>query len=166
MKRSSLARWPCSIARTMDLVGDWWTPLVLRESFYGIRRFDDFQRTLGLARNTLTERLNRLVAEGLLEKQAYQDKPARYEYVLTGKGRDFFAVLMAMTRWGDKWLSGADGPPVAMRHDACGHEAHAEVVCSECGEPLASQDVTMRLGPGYPERLRTLPEVTRRFTQT
>ncbi|SMC73007.1 winged helix-turn-helix transcriptional regulator [Kibdelosporangium aridum] len=163
MKRSSLARWPCSIARTMDLLGDWWTPLVLRESFYGIRRFDEFQRTLGIARNTLTERLTRLVAEGLLEKQMYQEKPLRYEYVLTEKGRDFFAVLLAMTRWGDRWLSGMDGPPVTMHHDTCGHEAQAEVVCSACGEHLTSDDVTMRFGPGYPERLKKVPEVRRRF---
>ncbi|ALG09627.1 winged helix-turn-helix transcriptional regulator [Kibdelosporangium phytohabitans] len=165
MKRSSLGRWPCSIARTMDLLGDWWTPLVLREAFYGIRRFDDFQHGLGIARNTLTDRLTRLVAEGLLEKQAYQEKPTRYDYVLTEKGRDFFGVLAAMTQWGDRWLSSVDGPPVTMRHKGCGQDAHADVVCSACGEILSSDDVTMRLGPGYPERLKALPEVRRRFAQ-
>src|SRR5438105_15122374 len=83
MKRTSFARWPCSIARTMDLLGDWWTPLVLREAFYGIRRFDEFQQELGIARNTLAERLRRLVDEGLLEKQLYTSTPRRYDYVLT-----------------------------------------------------------------------------------
>ena len=93
----------------MDLLGDWWTPLVLREAFYGVRRFDDFQRELGIARNTLTDRLHRLVGEGLLEKQPYQREPTRYDYVLTEKGRDFFGVLAAMSRWGDRWLAGGKG---------------------------------------------------------
>src|ERR1044072_946179 len=99
MRRTSFAQWPCSIARTMDLLGDWWTPLVLREAFYGIRRFDEFQHELGIARNTLTDRLRRLVEEGLLERRLYQTEPRRYEYVLTEKGKDFFPVLAAMSRW-------------------------------------------------------------------
>src|ERR1044072_1678691 len=116
MRRTSFARWPCSIARTMDLLGDWWTPLVLREAFYGFSRFDEFQRALGIARNTLTDRLRRLVDEGLLEKRPYQDEPRRYDYVLTDKGREFFAVLAAMTASGDRWLAAAaraagGGPP-------------------------------------------------------
>ena len=163
MKRTSFARWPCSIARTMDLLGDWWTPLVLREAFYGVRRFDEFQHTLGIARNTLTDRLNRLVEEGLLEKKAYQDQPPRYDYLLTEKGRDFFGVLAAMTRWGDKWLAGPEGPPITFHHDTCDHDVHAEVVCSHCGEPLTAEETTMRMGPGYPERLKTHPEAVRRF---
>jgi DNA-binding HxlR family transcriptional regulator len=163
MKRTSFARWPCSIARTMDLLGDWWTPLVLREAFYGIRRFDEFQYTLGIARNTLTDRLTRLVDEGLLEKQAYQTQPVRYDYVLTEKGRDFFPVLVAMAKWGDRWLSGENGPPITFHHDTCDHDAHAEVVCSSCGQPLNSADTTIRMGPGYPEKLKQHPETRRRF---
>jgi DNA-binding HxlR family transcriptional regulator len=163
MKRTSFARWPCSIARTMDLLGDWWTPLVLREAFYGIRRFDEFQYTLGIARNTLTDRLTRLVDEGLLEKQAYQTQPVRYDYVLTEKGRDFFPVLVAMAKWGDRWLSGENGPPITFHHDTCDHDAHAEVVCSSCGQPLSSADTTIRMGPGYPEKLKQHPETRRRF---
>src|SRR5947209_3973489 len=104
MKRTSFATWPCSIARTMDLLGDWWTPLVLREAFRGVRRFDEFERSLGIGRNILTQRLRRLVGEGLLERRKYQDGPARYEYRLTEKGRDFYPVLAAMIRWGDRWL--------------------------------------------------------------
>lgn len=106
MKRTSFANWPCSVARTMDLLGDWWTPLVLREAFYGIRRFDEFQQELGIARTTLSERLRRLVEAELLEKQVYETMPVRYEYVLTESGRDFYGVLLAMTAWGDRWLSG------------------------------------------------------------
>jgi DNA-binding HxlR family transcriptional regulator len=146
----------------MDLLGDWWTPLVLREAFYGIRRFDEFQQTLGIARNTLTDRLTRLVDEGLLEKQAYQTSPVRYDYVLTEKGQDFFPVLAAMTAWGDRWLSGENGPPITFHH-SCDHDAHADVVCSSCGQPLRAADTTMRMGPGYPEKLKQHPEVRRRF---
>ncbi len=165
MRRTSFANWPCSIARTLDLLGDWWTPLVLREAFYGIRRFDEFQQELGIARNTLSARLRRLVDEGLLEKQLYTTEPKRYEYLLTDKGRDFFGVIAAMTRWGDTWLSGESGPPVILHHQSCGNDTHAEVVCAACQEPIHAPDVTMRLGPGYPERLRQRPDVQRRFAR-
>ncbi|MFD0502460.1 winged helix-turn-helix transcriptional regulator [Streptomyces chiangmaiensis] len=106
MNRTSFENWPCSIARTMDLLGDCWTPLVLREAFYGVARFDDFRQGLGIARNTLTDRLRRLVDEGVLDKRLYQSEPRRYDYVLTEKGRELFAVLAAMSRWGDRWLAG------------------------------------------------------------
>lgn len=163
MKRTSFAKWPCSIARTVDLLGDAWTPLVLREAFYGIGRFDDFQQSLGIARNTLTDRLRTLVDEGLLDKRLYQSEPRRYEYVLTEKGQDFFGVLAALSRWGDRWLAGEEGAPVTFHHESCGHDTHAEVVCAGCGEPLRSEDTSMRLGPGYPERLKSRPDVQRRF---
>lgn len=163
MRRTSFADWPCSIARTMNLLGDGWTPLVLREAFYGVRRFDEFQQTLGIARNTLADRLRRLVAEGLLEKHEYQREPVRYDYVLTEKGMDFFGVLAAMTRWGDRWLAGAEGAPVVFHHHGCGHETHAEVVCAECHEPLHATETELRMGPGFPERLKQRPEVQRRF---
>ena len=154
MKRTSFAKWPCSIARTVDLVGDGWTPMVLREAFYGTTRFDDFERVLGIGRNVLSQRLGRLLDEGLLERQAYQQNPPRYDYVLTDKGRELFPVLAAMMAWGDRWLAPSDGPPVLLRHTPCGHDAHAEVVCSECHEPLELADVAPHLGPGFPDRLR------------
>lgn len=163
MKRTSFSNWPCSIARAVDLLGDAWTPLVLREAFYGIHRFDEFQQELGIARNTLTDRLRRLVDEGLLEKRPYQDEPRRYDYVLTEKGRDFFGVLAAMSRWGDRWLAGDEGAPVTFHHDTCGHDTEAEVVCAVCREPLRAEDTSMRMGPGYPERLKRRPDVRRRF---
>jgi DNA-binding HxlR family transcriptional regulator len=147
----------------MDLLGDWWTPLVLRDAFYGIRRFDEFQQALGIARNTLADRLRRLVEEGLLEKVAYQSEPVRYDYVLTEKGRDFYGVLVAMTRWGDKWLAGEDGPPITVHHEACGHDTHAEVVCAHCAQPLTAADTRMRRGPGFPARLAQRPDVQQRF---
>ncbi|TDP98188.1 winged helix-turn-helix transcriptional regulator [Labedaea rhizosphaerae] len=163
MRRTSFARWPCSIARTMDLLGDWWTPLVLREAFYGIRRFDEFQQALGIARNTLTDRLRRLVDEGLLEKRLYQAEPRRYDYLLTEKGREFFGVLAAMTAWGDRWLADPAGPPITFHHKACGHDTHASVVCGHCGSPLRAEDTAWQMGPGFPEKLKQRPDVQRRF---
>src|SRR3954471_7716368 len=102
MKRTSFATWSCSIARTVELLGDWWTPLVLREAFRGVRRFDDFQESLGIGRNILTQRLQRLVKEGILERRKYQERPPRYEYRLTKKGHELFPVLAAMIHWGDR----------------------------------------------------------------
>lgn len=165
MRRSSFAHWPCSVARTLDLLGDWWTPLVLREAFYGIRRFDEFQGGLGIARNTLADRLRRLVDEGLLEKVAYQSEPTRYDYLLTAKGRDFFPVLVALSRWGDRWLAEEAGPPVVYHHERCGHDTHGEVVCASCGEPLTEADTHVRMGPGYPPRLAARPDVQARFSR-
>ena len=164
MKRTPFAEWPCSVARAVDILGDWWTPLVLREAYYGVRRFDDFQSSLGIGRNILTQRLNRLVDEGLLARRPYQDKPLRNEYVLTDKGRDFFPVLMAMVHWGDTWLSEEAGPPITLHHTTCDHDTHAEVVCAHCKEPLELANTTASLGPGYPKRLRTRALATGRFT--
>ncbi|MFE2101212.1 winged helix-turn-helix transcriptional regulator [Streptomyces sp. NPDC059468] len=164
--RPSFADWPCSVARTVDIIGDAWTSLILREAFYGSCRFDEFQQQLGIARNTLTDRLRRLVDEGLMERRLYESEPPRHEYRLTEKGRDFFPVLAALTRWGDRWLAGEEGVPVTLHHEACDQDAHAEVVCSSCGEPMRSEDTSVRMGPGYPERLRTRPDVQRRFAQS
>ncbi|OBE97127.1 helix-turn-helix domain-containing protein [Mycobacterium sp. 852002-10029_SCH5224772] len=165
MKQTSFANWPCSIARTVDLVRDGWAMLVLRDAIYGITKFDEFQRELGIPRNTLTERLNRLVDQGLLHKRPYQHEPVRYDYVLTEKGRDFFGVLAAMSRWGDQWLAGTDGAPVVFHHESCGHDSHAEVVCATCRAPLRTEDTTMKMGPGYPKKLRSRPDVQRRFAR-
>ncbi|MFI5396161.1 MAG: winged helix-turn-helix transcriptional regulator [Candidatus Binatia bacterium] len=163
MKRTSFADWPCSIARTVDLLGDWWTPLVLREAFYGVTRFEDMQRALGIGRNVLTERLQRLVRAGVLKRCKYQDRPERFEYRLTEKGRDFFQVLAAMIHWGDKWLAGRRGAPIALRHIACGRLTHAEVVCAQCRQPLEARAVRAELGPGFPHKLTGHPRVQARF---
>lgn len=141
-------------------------PLVLREAFYGIRRFDGFQAELGIARNTLADRLQKLVREGFLVKELYETQPPRYEYVLTDKGRDIYGVLAAMSAWGDRWLASEDGPPVITHHTACGHDTHAEVVCAHCGEPLRGADVIGRMGPGYPEHLKSRPDVQWRYSTT
>ncbi len=135
MRRTRFSDWNCSVARVADLLGDWWTPLILRDAVRGITRFDGFHQSLGIGRNTLTQRLERLVAEGMLERRPYALHPPRHDYLLTEKGRDFFPVIAAMMRWGDRWL--ADGEPsMRLRHTACGQVTTPTVVCSECGEPL------------------------------
>lgn len=166
MRRTSFERWPCSIARTADLLGDGWTLVVLREAFYGVARFDGFVQSLAIARNTLDDRLARLVRAGLLEKRAYQSEPLRHDYVLTDMGRDFYGVLAAMNAWGDRWLAEDAGVPVTMHHDRCGSDSEALVVCAGCGEPLRAEDVTARPGPGYPSRLLQHADVQRRFRST
>jgi DNA-binding HxlR family transcriptional regulator len=163
VRRASFEGWPCSIARAADVLGDGWTLLVLREVFYGEARFDGLTRSLGIARNTLADRLRRLVDAGLLEKRPYQSEPVRHDYVLTQKGSDFFGVLAAFSAWGDRWMADGDGAPVTMRHDVCGSDAHARVVCSACGEPLHADAITARPGPGYPARLLDDAGVQRRF---
>lgn len=149
----------------MDLLGDWWTPLVMREAFYGVRRFEDFQQQLGIARNTLSSRLRRLVDEGLLEKRPYQVEPTWYEYVLTEKGADFWSVLLAISSWGDRWLADESGPPVLVQHTACGHDTQVKVVCEHCEQPVPIEESRLRMGPGYPEHLRERPDVVERFAR-
>lgn len=126
----------------MDLLGDQWTMLVLREAFLGETRFERFQSSLGIARNTLTERLDRLTGAGLLRRSRYQLKPARYEYLLTEMGRDVLPVLVAIMRWGDRWLGGPQGenpwPPAIVRHTDCGRQTNADINCTHCGGPLTA----------------------------
>lgn len=139
MRRTRFDDWPCPIARATDLVGDWWTPLIMREAFFGRRRFDDIQASLGLSRPVLAQRLNRLVAEGMLERARYEDRPPRYEYRLTEKGRAFWDVLAAMWRWGSDWLFDADaGDPrtVSLTDRETGEEVHPVVVDEATGERL------------------------------
>ncbi|MGW0660135.1 winged helix-turn-helix transcriptional regulator [Streptodolium elevatio] len=163
MKRTPFGAWPCSIARAVDLLGDWWTPLVLREAVFGVRRFEEFQRHLGIGRNVLAQRLNRLVDEGLMDRVPYQDRPLRHEYVLTTKGRDFFPVLAAIIAWGDTWLSDDSGAPVVLRHRTCGHETQAVVACAKCGDALRIEDMEALAGPGLPTDIADLAVASGRF---
>lgn len=140
MRRTSFAGMECSVARTLEVVGEWWTMLVIREAFNGVRRFDDFQGRLGIARNVLAARLQSLVDHGVLERRQYQDRPPRCEYRLTEKGRDLYPVLIAMLTWGDRWTAGEEGPPLRLVH-SCGHEPQATLVCSHCGEKLDARQV-------------------------
>jgi DNA-binding HxlR family transcriptional regulator len=149
MKRVDTSEWPCTIARSVAVLGDHWNLLLVRQACLGTRRFDDFQRELGIGRNILTVRLNQLVAEGVMQRVAYQEKPPRSEYRLTEQGREVFPILAAMAAWGERWRTGPEGTPLVLHHTACDHDAHAVVVCSACAEPLEVRDVTARRGPGY-----------------
>ena len=131
----------CSVARTLEIVGERWTLLILRDAFLGVRRFDDFQRNLGIARNVLNTRLQRLVDAGLLERRRYQDRPARYEYRLTDKGLDLWPALVALMQWGDRHAATEDGPPLRLEHRDCGGVMTDRRTCAACGAELGVRDV-------------------------
>jgi DNA-binding HxlR family transcriptional regulator len=137
MRRTRFDDAPCPIARTADLIGDWWTPMVMREAFLGRRRFDEFQQALSLSRGVLAQRLARLVDEGLLAKRLYQERPPRHEYVLTDKGRAFYPVLAAMWRWGSDWLwQAGDEPPLELYDKDSGRPLRPQVVDENTGDPI------------------------------
>ncbi len=138
----------CSVARTLEVLGDRWTFLILREVFFGVHRFDLFQKNLGIARNILADRLKRLVAHDILERQQYQEHPPRYEYRLTERGRDLYGIILGVIRWGDRWLDGGAGAPLLLHHESCGHDLTSVTVCAHCGEEVKPIDVTYRDGPG------------------
>jgi DNA-binding HxlR family transcriptional regulator len=138
----------CSVAQTLEQIGEWWTLLILRDAFLGVRRFEDFQRRLGIARNILANRLDTLVEHGILERRRYSERPERFEYRLTDKGRDLWSVMTAIRQWGDRWVLPPVEPPVVLVHDRCGHRCTAEVHCSECGEPLELRELHLEPGPG------------------
>jgi DNA-binding HxlR family transcriptional regulator len=146
MRRTRFDRAPCPIARTTDLVGDWWTPIVLREVFFGCRRFEQFQERLDISRSTLTQRLDRLVEEGLLERVQYQEHPPRDEYHLTDKGRAFWDVLAAMWRWGSDWTF-RSGPPVHLVDKDTGEVIEPVVVDQATGRPIDVRRVRVRTRP-------------------
>lgn len=135
MGRTDFSAMQCSVARTLEVIGERWSLLILRDAFYGVRRFDDFQRDLGIARNVLTNRLGELVAHGVFARHEYQQHPPRFEYRLTAKGRDLLPIVLAMMRWGDRWATD-DGPPVTLTHRTCGAVTDPLVTCSHCGEIL------------------------------
>jgi DNA-binding HxlR family transcriptional regulator len=129
----------CSVARALEVVGERWTILILRDAFLGVRRFDDFQRGLGVARNVLQTRLRRLVDEGLLERRVYQERPVRHEYCLTPRGEDLMPVLLALKQWGDRHLRVGEHRPRAL-HRGCGGELEQRCTCTDCGAEVASAD--------------------------
>jgi DNA-binding HxlR family transcriptional regulator len=132
----------CSVARTLGIVGEQWSLLILRDAFLGVRRFDDFQQHLGIARNILSDRLGKLVEHGILSKRQYSERPVRHEYRLTSKGIDLFPVLFALQKWGDTWAMGDDPPLRSVVHDACGEVTHPVPSCSHCGGELTPFNVT------------------------
>jgi DNA-binding HxlR family transcriptional regulator len=139
----------CSVFRALEVLGERWTILVIREAFFGTRRFDDFQRNTGMARNILSNRLQSLVANGILVRRQYQERPVRFEYRLTQKGLDLYPALIALMGWGDRYTAGpAAGKPVVLEHRACGHETVPALTCTECGEPIDARAMRAKPGPG------------------
>jgi DNA-binding HxlR family transcriptional regulator len=141
----------CSIARTLELVGERWSLLIIRDAFLGLRRFDQFQQNLGIARNILSNRLDRLVQAGILERRLYQERPERHEYRLTERGRELSVPLLALMHWGDRHLA-PDGPPRLAEHTGCGGPVKEQFVCEECGAVLSTREIHTRPGPGHRER--------------
>jgi DNA-binding HxlR family transcriptional regulator len=148
MRLTSLSDMNCSIARTLDVVGEWWTPLILRDAFRGTRRFDDFQASLGMARSVLTARLRKLTDQGILERQEYSSHPPRYEYQLTEKGRALFPVIAALMEWGDTWAPNPAGPPIVFVHHTCGNVTRPVLTCPHCGGEVKPGNVHSEPGPG------------------
>lgn len=148
MQRTQFGAMACSIARTLDVIGEPWSPLILRDIWVGITRFEQMQHDLGISRKVLTERLKWLVECGVLERRAYSTRPLRYEYTLTTKGTELVDLLLVMVRWGDRWTAGEAGPPVLTRHHMCGEISHVDLRCDVCGEPMHAADVDILPGPG------------------
>lgn len=147
MQRTQFGDMACSIARTLDVIGEPWSPLILRDVWVGISRFDQIQADLGISRKVLTERLNHLVDSGVLERRPYDARP-RHEYHLTEKGAELIDVLVVMAGWGDRWLAGEAGPPVLHRHRACGNIGHTQLRCEHCGQSMRGADIEPLPGPG------------------
>jgi DNA-binding HxlR family transcriptional regulator len=147
MERKSFSGMRCSVAQCLEVVGEWWSMLIVRDAFQGLSRFDQFQESLGISRNVLTQRLAMLTSAGVLQKVAYSDHPARYDYRLTEKGRDLWPVLTAMRQWGDHYAA-PGGPPMELVHRECGHISNAVMTCSACGKPVGSRNVRAVPGSG------------------
>jgi DNA-binding HxlR family transcriptional regulator len=147
MQRTSFGDMACSIARTLDVIGEPWSPLILRDVWVGMNRFDQIQADLGISRKVLTERLGHLVDRGILSRRPYDQRP-RHEYVLTEQGTELLEMLMVMVAWGDRWLAGEAGPPVLYRHHTCGEISHATLTCAHCGAPMHPGDIDLLPGPG------------------
>lgn len=149
MKWDEVGEQPCSVARTLSVLGDRWTMLILRNAFMGIRRFDDFQRGLGLTRHVLSERLKRLVEHGILVKVPYIERQERFEYQLTEKGLDLYPIILSMAHWADKWMDMGLGKPIEFTHKICGHKFSPKLVCSECNQTVHAKQVRFTVGQGY-----------------
>jgi DNA-binding HxlR family transcriptional regulator len=140
----------CSIARSLEVVGERWSLIILRDAlFAGSTRYGEFQRTLGIATNVLKDRLEGFVEAGIMRRHRYSDQPELHEYLLTEKGRELVPALIALSQWGDKWAA-PDGPPMLYSHAACGSPVRHELVCDTCGRLEDHADVAARPGPGMP----------------
>jgi DNA-binding HxlR family transcriptional regulator len=146
VERKSFSDMNCSVAQCLEVVGEWWSMLILRDAFLGVTRFDRFQERLGISRNILNQRLAHLVEAGVLAKVPYSDHPPRHDYRLSEKGQDLWPVVTTMRQWGDKYAA-PNGPPLHLTHQACGEIAEGVLTCSACGEPIGQRDVRAVTGP-------------------
>jgi len=154
MSRSELAENTCTAARAVELFGDAWMMMILREMFLGTRRFDDLQRLTGAAPATLSQRLKRLEGVGVIRRESYQENPTRYEYRLTAMGRDLWPVIISMKIWGDKWLGKGDPTPVTIIHKQCGGTVTPHFICPDCHAPMEAHDAEPRLSPEFEHERR------------
>jgi DNA-binding HxlR family transcriptional regulator len=138
-----------SVGRSLSLVGERWTMMILREAFFGVRRYGQLARNLEIPRPTLSLRLRKLVDAGLLDRVPYSTEPDRHEYRLTQAGRDLFPAVIALMRWGDEHLAGVEGPPIVLRHESCGERTHPHLTCDVCGEEIDTRNVRPERGPGF-----------------
>ena len=148
MRQTSFADMHCSLARSLEAIGDWWSPLIVRDLWLGLRRFDQLVADLEISRNLLTDRLGRLVTHGIVERVPYKQRPVRYEYTLAPAGRALVPVLQALTAWGDEWAAPPGGPPLRLRHRTCGHPCTPTVTCDQCGQTLHEEELVALPGPG------------------
>jgi DNA-binding HxlR family transcriptional regulator len=156
MRWDDIDKQVCSVARSLSVVGERWTMLIIRDAFLGTRRFDQFQNNLGITRHRLSERLGKLVEHGVLVKVPYCERPLRHEYRLTRKGLGLYPVLMSLARWGDDWMDKGEGVPLEYVHQKCGHISHPVLACSECGDPLRPEEVKPQIGPALMEMARRI----------
>jgi DNA-binding HxlR family transcriptional regulator len=147
MRWNEISSMTCSVARSLSVVGDRWTMLILRDAFLGVHRFEDFQNDLGMTRHRLADRLRKLVADGILKRVPYQSRPKRFEYRLTEKGVDLYPVIVSLLNWGDRWMAGADGAPIELVHRKCGTHITPALICPHCGDELNAREMTARPGP-------------------
>lgn len=146
-RTADYSRQSCSIAATLEVIGDPWTLLVIRDAFRGVRRFEQWQERLGVARNVLAARLKTLVAHGILEPRVYSERPPRHEYVLTQKGKELNSVLLTLHDWGERWLYGEEGSGVTFEHKPCGHALKPVMACGHCGEIVGPREIEMHVSP-------------------
>src|SRR5271155_301639 len=148
MKWNTLEEEPGSLSRSVAVIGDRWSFLILRECFLRKRRFEAFEASLGITRHVLADRLKKLVRFGVLRRIPYQEAPKRHEYILTQKGLDLYPVMMALVHWGDTHMVDERGRPLLHEHRKCGKMFNPVMVCSECGKPLLPKEVHTHPGPG------------------
>jgi DNA-binding HxlR family transcriptional regulator len=142
----------CSVASTLEVIGERWTMHVLREAFMGVRRFEDFRRNIGVARNILSDRLNTLVAEDILRRVPYSEHPPRSEYRLTRKGVDLYGILIELMKWGNRWAPHPEGPALLLRHRGCGAVVEPVLACPDCGQEVHAWDLEALPGPAMTKR--------------